>query len=102
MSLVHDIYDASPSSPAISAKFAAIPAKGRLDAMAFYDALSAAVSDASDMQTLLDLALEIVVDLNAPAEINHKVDRIITLLNISRGLSEKISQNTWPDQPFEH
>lgn len=70
--------------------------------MAFYDALTAAVSDASDMQTLLDLALEIVVDLNAPAEINHKVDRIITLLNISRGLSEKISQNTWPVQPFEH
>lgn len=66
---------------------------------AFYWAMNTAVSDAADMGRLLDIAIETMLDMVPAGELTEKIDRVITLLTISRGIAEKISDHSWPTAP---
>jgi hypothetical protein len=86
------------------AKNADFSPKPALDGDAFYRALNSAVNDAATMKHILDVTESLVsgMDFGSGPNRNTALDQVAALIDVCRGLAEKICDATWPESPLAH
>ena len=102
--LTTDTMQCQPRSRAVRDKDADFSPKPALDGDAFYKALNSAVTDAATMKQLLDVTGTLVsgMDFGTGPTRNTALDQVAALIDVCRGLAEKICDATWPERPLAH